>query len=157
MCSSLISRPAVVCLVVTLIAMLLERVLRLITEMAAVGAHLSFLPQIVVTLVPYYLGQALPASFFVALFMVISRLDDGNEIDPMLASGRSLSRVTMPLVLLGVGAWRGQPAAGRLRRALRPLRLPLGAQRRDQRRLDRPASGPGLRHRRRHHRRAPTG
>ena len=97
----LLSRPAVVCLVVTLIAMLLERVLRLITEMASVGAHLSFLPQIVVTLVPYYLGQALPASFFVALFMVISRLDDGNEIDPMLASGRSLSRVTLPLVLLG--------------------------------------------------------
>ncbi len=99
----LISRPAVVCLIVTLIAMLLERVLRLITEMASVGAHLSFLPQIVVTLVPHYLGQALPASFFVALFMVISRLDDGNEIDPMLASGRSLSRITMPLVLVGAG------------------------------------------------------
>ena len=97
----MISRPAVVCLVVTLIAMLLERVLRLITEMAAAGAHLSFLPQLVGTLVPYYLGLALPASFFVALFMVISRLDDGNEIDPMLASGRSLSRVTLPLVLLG--------------------------------------------------------
>jgi lipopolysaccharide export system permease protein len=98
---SLISRPAVVCLVVTLIAMLLERVLRLITEMAAAGAHLSYLPQIVVTLIPYYLGQALPASFFVALFMVISGLDDGNEIDPMLASGRSLSRITLPLVMLG--------------------------------------------------------
>jgi lipopolysaccharide export system permease protein len=97
----LIARPAIVCLGVTLVAMLLERVLRLITEMAAAGAHLSYLPQIVVTLIPYYLGQALPASFFVALFMVISSLDDGNEIDPILAGGRSLSRITMPLVALG--------------------------------------------------------
>ncbi|MBV9748137.1 MAG: LptF/LptG family permease, partial [Acetobacteraceae bacterium] len=98
----LLLRPSAVCMGVTLVAMLLERVLRLINEMAASGAHLGYLYGLIFNLIPYYLGLALPASFFVSLFMVISRLDDGNEIDPMLASGRSMSRIATPLIATGV-------------------------------------------------------
>jgi lipopolysaccharide export system permease protein len=97
----LLSEPAATCLGVTLIAMLLERVLRLINEMAATGAHFSFMFGLVTNLVPYYLGLALPASFFISLFIVVSRLDNGSEIDVMLASGRSLTRIAGPLIAVG--------------------------------------------------------
>lgn len=97
----LLSEPAATCLGVTLIAMLLERVLRLINEMAATGAHFSFMFGLVTNLVPYYLGLALPASFFISLFIVVSRLDNGSEIDVMLASGRSLARIAGPLIAIG--------------------------------------------------------
>ncbi|MBV9509636.1 MAG: LptF/LptG family permease, partial [Caulobacteraceae bacterium] len=74
----LLAEPSATCLGVTLIAMLLERVLRLINEMAATGAHFSFMFGLVTNLVPYYLGLALPASFFISLFIVVSRLDNGS-------------------------------------------------------------------------------
>lgn len=98
----MLAEPAATCLGITLIAMLLERVLRLINEMAATGAHFSFMFGLVTNLVPYYLGLALPASFFISLFIVVSRLDSGSEIDVMLASGRSLSRIAVPFIAVGV-------------------------------------------------------
>lgn len=98
----LLGEPAATCLGITLIAMLLERVLRLINEMAATGAHFSFMFGLVTNLVPYYLGLALPASFFISLFIVVSRLDNGSEIDVMLASGRSLTRIAGPFIAVGV-------------------------------------------------------
>jgi lipopolysaccharide export system permease protein len=97
----LLAEPSSTCLGVTLIAMLLERVLRLINEMAATGAHFSFMFGLVTNLVPYYLGLALPASYFISLFIVVSRLDNGSEIDVMLASGRSLTRIAGPLIAVG--------------------------------------------------------
>jgi lipopolysaccharide export system permease protein len=98
----MLAEPSATCLGITLIAMLLERVLRLINEMAATGAHFSFMFGLVTNLVPYYLGLALPASFFISLFIVVSRLDNGSEIDVMLASGRSLARIAVPFIGVGV-------------------------------------------------------
>ncbi len=55
--------------------------------------------QLAANLVPHYLGLALPVAFFVALFIVIAKLSDGSEIDALLASGQSLTRVAAPFVL----------------------------------------------------------
>ena len=98
----LMTRPVMAAILVTLIAQLLERITRIINQLAENGAHFGFLVQLTVNLVPYYLTFSLPASFFVSIFLVVARLGDGNEIDAILASGVSISRLAAPFVAIGV-------------------------------------------------------
>jgi lipopolysaccharide export system permease protein len=98
----LLARPVAAALGVTLIAQLLDRILKIINQLAENGAHFGFLFQLTVNLVPYYLTFSLPASFFVAIFLVVARMGDGNEIDAILASGVSIPRFAAPFVVLGV-------------------------------------------------------
>jgi lipopolysaccharide export system permease protein len=98
----MLAAPAVAVLGVTLVAFLLEQTLRLIDQLSANGARLSYLFGLVANLVPYQLGLALPASFFVAMFIVIARLDEESEIDALLAGGVSFERIVAPLLFAGV-------------------------------------------------------
>jgi len=93
-------------------AMMLERSLRLIQEMAAAGADISYLGPLLVQLAPYYLELAIPAGFMVALVLLVARLDDRLEIEAMLAMGLSMSRIVAPLVALGVVVGAGSLYAG---------------------------------------------
>ena len=83
-------------------AMMLERALRLVHELATRGADISYLLPLLAQLVPYYLDLAIPAAFMVALVLLVARLDDRLELEAMLASGLSLARIAAPLVGLGV-------------------------------------------------------
>lgn len=94
--------PLVGALVVTLIALLLERLLRLLDLLSQSNDRFGFVLELTANLVPHYLGLTLPAAFFVALFIVAARLGDGSEIDAMLASGQSLTRLIAPYVCLGL-------------------------------------------------------
>lgn len=88
---------------VTLVALLLERVLRLLDVLSESSGRLGFVVQLAANLVPHYLGLTLPAGFFIALFVVTTRLNEGSEIDALLASGVSLTRIVAPyLALAGV-------------------------------------------------------
>jgi lipopolysaccharide export system permease protein len=98
------TRPMLACIIVTLVAQLLDRVLKIINTLAENGAHLGFVVQLTVNIVPYYLGLSLPASFFVAIFLVVARMGDGNEIDAVLASGVSITRFAAPFITLGLVA-----------------------------------------------------
>ena len=98
----LMTRPILGCIVVTLIAQLLERVLHIINQLVDNGAHVGFVVQLTINIAPYYLGLSLPASFFVAIFIIVARLGDGNEIDALLASGVSISRLAVPFIYLGL-------------------------------------------------------
>jgi len=98
----MLALPAAAVLGVTLVAFLLEQTLRLINELASNGARLGYLFGLITNLVPYQLGLALPASFFVAMFIVIARLDEESEIDAILAGGVSFERLVAPLVFIGV-------------------------------------------------------
>jgi lipopolysaccharide export system permease protein len=98
--------PLLLALMVLLLAQLLERLLRLFEMAAATGASMMVVVEIAATLVPHYLGMALPAAFFAAIFMSVARTGDDNELDAMLATGRSISRMAVPyffvaLVLCG--------------------------------------------------------
>lgn len=84
------------------VAMMLERALRLIQEMAAAGAHVSYFFPMLGQLVPYYLNLALPAAFMAALVLLIARLDERLELETLLASGLSLGRIAAPLVAAGL-------------------------------------------------------
>src|SRR5688572_22935908 len=79
-------------------AMMLERALRLVHELAARGADISYFLPLLAQLIPYYLDLAIPAAFMVALVLLVARLDDRLELEAMLASGLSLSRIAAPLV-----------------------------------------------------------
>jgi lipopolysaccharide export system permease protein len=98
----MLAAPAAGVLGVTLVAFLLEQTLRLINQLASNGARLGYLFGLITNLVPYQLGLALPASFFVAMFIVIARLDEESEIDAILAGGISFTRLVAPLVAVGV-------------------------------------------------------
>ena len=88
---------------VTLVALLLERVLRLLDLLSESSGRLGFVAQLAANLVPHYLGLTLPTGFFFALFVVVTRLNEGSEIDALLASGVSLTRIVAPyLALAGV-------------------------------------------------------
>ncbi len=84
------------CLGVLLLAQLLERLLRLFDMAAASGAAISVVLKMAASLVPHYLGLAVPTAFFAAIFIAVARIGDDNELDAMLATGRSISRVAMP-------------------------------------------------------------
>lgn len=94
--------PMLGCLAVTLVALLLERALRLLDLLSQSSDRFGFVVQLTSQLVPHYFGLALPVAFFVALFIVITKLSDGSEIDALLASGVSLTRLAAPFIGLGL-------------------------------------------------------
>jgi lipopolysaccharide export system permease protein len=83
-------------------AMMLERALRLIQELAANGSDIAFFGPMLLRLAPYYVDLALPAAFTVALLTAVARLDERLELEAMLASGLSLGRIAAPLVGFGL-------------------------------------------------------
>jgi len=92
--------PLLGALGVTLVALLLERVLRLLQQLSESSNRFGFVAELAANLVPHYLGLTLPAAFFIALFIVVARLNEGSEIDALLASGVSLTRIVAPYLAL---------------------------------------------------------
>lgn len=83
-------------------ALMLERALRLIRELAASGADIGYLLPLLGQLVPYYLELAVPLAFMVALMLLVARLDERLELEAMLASGLSMTRIAAPLIAFGL-------------------------------------------------------
>jgi lipopolysaccharide export system permease protein len=94
--------PMIGCLGVTVISLLLERALRLLDLLSQSSQRFGPVMELTANLLPHYLGLALPIAFFVALFIVITKLDDGSEVEALLANGISLSRLAAPYVALGL-------------------------------------------------------
>ena len=99
---ALMAGPVAGSLAVTLTAILLQRLLELFNQFAANGVKLGFILDLTVQMTPIYLSLALPASFFFSTFVVVSKLNDGSEIDAMLASGVSISRLAAPFAGAGL-------------------------------------------------------
>ena len=87
---------------VVLIALLLYRILELFNMLAESNARFGLLMTMIGNLVPHYLGLAVPAAYFISMFLVVSRLGDNSEVDALLASGLSIVRLTRPFVWVGV-------------------------------------------------------
>jgi lipopolysaccharide export system permease protein len=85
-------------LVVTLVALLLERILRLIETVTSNGAPLKLVLEMAVNLVPHYLGLALPATFCIAVLTTLAALSRGNELDALEGAGWSLRRIGVPFI-----------------------------------------------------------
>lgn len=85
---------------VTMIALLLERTLRLLDMLSASDDRFGFVAQLAVNLVPHYIGLTLPAAFFLALLVVVNRMNQASEVDAFLAAGVSLTRLAAPYLCL---------------------------------------------------------
>lgn len=94
--------PMTAVLTATTIAFLCERLLRSFDLLSRSSRGGQFLVELALNLTPHYVGLTLPIGFFVSLFVVINRLNADAEVDAMLASGVSLSRIAAPFVGLGV-------------------------------------------------------
>ena len=95
-------RPFALSLGVVLAALLLERVLRLFDLLALKGGPYSVVIELAASLVPYYLGLALPAAFFLSVFLAIAGMGDDNELDALLAGGWSITRISRPFFAIGL-------------------------------------------------------
>lgn len=94
--------PFFVSLSVVIIALLLERLLRLFDMLVAGGNHFTTFISLLASLLPHYLGLALPASLCIAVFSVINRMGHDEEIDTIYSSGLSLLRITKSYIGLGI-------------------------------------------------------
>ncbi|MFM2041494.1 MAG: hypothetical protein RLY86_70 [Pseudomonadota bacterium] len=97
------TKPLLIALGVVLIALLMERILRLFDLLANHGGAFDLVIRMAANLVPHYLGLALPAAFFIAIFVVVARFGDDNELDALQATGLSVARFTRPFLWLAVG------------------------------------------------------
>jgi lipopolysaccharide export system permease protein len=91
-----------VALLITLLALLMERILRLIDLVTTQGAPLDLVVGMALNLVPHYLGLVLPATFSIAVLTALATLSRENEIDVLENSGWSLRRIGAPFIAAAV-------------------------------------------------------
>jgi lipopolysaccharide export system permease protein len=89
-------------LLVTLLALLLEKVLRLIDLVSIEGAPFELVIGMALNLVPRYLGLALPATFCIAVLTSLATLSRENELDALESAGWSLRRIGAPYIAASV-------------------------------------------------------
>lgn len=90
-------RPMLAIVLVALAAMLAERMLRVVDIVVGWRGSVLILIEMLGYLVPHYMGMALPAAFFIAILLVVSRLSRDGELDAMIASGQNLFQILRPL------------------------------------------------------------
>lgn len=95
-----LARPVAAILAALTLVMLLERGLRLLQEMTALGLHGRFFLPLMARLLPYYLAQAIPAALVGALILVLGRMANNREWEAMAAAGVKPSRIARPMVLI---------------------------------------------------------
>ncbi len=94
--------PLFACIAIALIAMLLERMLRLLDFMLDKGGPFYLVLKMLANLIPHYLGLAIPAAFFVGMLLAVMRLSGDSELDAIHAMGVGLRRLLLPLVGLAI-------------------------------------------------------
>lgn len=95
-------RPMSAVLISTMVAFLMERVMRSFHLLSQTTDSFNLLVRLLTNLAPHYLGLTLPGGFFIGLFVVVNGLNKSSEMDAILASGVSLGRFAAPFVGLGV-------------------------------------------------------
>jgi lipopolysaccharide export system permease protein len=95
--------PMTAAFLVMLAALLLYRVMELFYFLSESSEQYGLLVGLIGNLLPHYLGLAIPAAFFISMFMVVARLGENSEIDALMAGGVSLTRLSLPLLGVGVG------------------------------------------------------
>src|SRR5262245_60169521 len=94
--------PLVGCIAVALIALLLERMVRLLDLVVNKGGPFFLILKMLANLIPHYLGIAIPAAFFVGVLVAIMRMSGDSEMDAIHAMGVGLRRMLAPLMALAI-------------------------------------------------------
>lgn len=95
-------RPLGATLAVVLAALLMERLLRLLRLVTTGGGPLDLVGWMALNLVPHYLGLAIPAALFLAVYVVVGRMAADNELDCLRGAGVSIRRASRSFLLLGL-------------------------------------------------------
>jgi len=90
--------PLVATVSIALVALLLERMVRLMELLVSQGGPLFLVLKMISNLIPHYLGIALPAALFVGIMLATTRLSVDSELDAMNAVGVGLRRLLWPLM-----------------------------------------------------------
>lgn len=80
-----------------LLALLLERMIRVMGIVANWEGGLSLVVRMMLNLVPHYLGMALPAAFFFGVLLTFNHLNRNGELAVLQASGLGLIRLLRPV------------------------------------------------------------
>ncbi len=95
--------PFLIAFSLALGALMLERLLRLMDTLLGDSASFPGLLQLLVLLLPHYIGLALPLGLFVGLLMGLQRLHQNSEITALMASGQSPWNLTRPILIVCAG------------------------------------------------------
>ncbi|MBY0356165.1 MAG: LptF/LptG family permease [Rickettsiales bacterium] len=87
---------------ILLLALSLERLLRLVDEVTTSGAPIGQAVLMLSYLQPHYLGLTIPAALFLGVMLTIRRLHEQSEWVIFHAGGFSLWRLTRPILLIGL-------------------------------------------------------
>lgn len=94
--------PLTVAIGIALIALLMERMVRLLDLVVNKGGPFYLLLQMLANLIPHYLGIALPAAFFIGVLHAVMKMSSDSELDAMQAFGGGLQRLLVPIMGLAV-------------------------------------------------------
>lgn len=89
-------------LVGVLALLMLERLLRVIDLVGANNGPIGFVFDMLASLMPHYLGMALPAALFLACYVTYRNLAQNSELAALASLGRSLGRLAAPAIAAGV-------------------------------------------------------
>jgi lipopolysaccharide export system permease protein len=89
-------------LLVVLLALSLERLLRIVQTITDQGAPLGEALRILGYLIPHYLGLAVPAALFLAVLLAIRQLQASSELAAILNAGVPVRRLLRPVVGLAL-------------------------------------------------------
>ena len=96
--------PASIALFVTVFALSMETMPRLVARIGALGNGFYFVSQSLMSLIPEYLGIALPLAIYLASALAFRRLALSSELDVLAASGIGHVRMLrMPLIFAAAG------------------------------------------------------
>jgi lipopolysaccharide export system permease protein len=95
-------RPMLAAILITLLALLAERALRVIDLVLGWRGSIAIVFEMMSYLIPHYMVVALPAALFLGIMLGIAKLSREGELDAMRAAGMGLWRMTRPLLLLAL-------------------------------------------------------
>jgi len=95
-------RPMLAAILITLLALLAERALRVIDLVLGWRGSLAIVFEMMSYLIPHYMVVALPAALFLGIMLGVARMSKEGELDALRAAGIGLLRMTRPLLLLAV-------------------------------------------------------
>lgn len=95
--------PLFATLGVAALLLLLERMFRLFDMVANQGGPVGVVFRMLGSLLPHYIGMALPLGLFLGVLLAFRKLSQNSELEALQASGLSLIRMMRSALLLSVG------------------------------------------------------
>ncbi len=86
----------------SMLLLMLERTIRVIDLVGENNGSVGYVFDIMKSLIPHYLGLAIPAALFVACFVAFRRLANTSELAAVSSIGRGLGRLAAPALFFAV-------------------------------------------------------